>query len=495
VAETPVDIKGSGPPKGSSADSPFAGVPIPLQQQRPLIDSRVGSGGTPFLGDAAFQGPVDPLTQGNAKARARLVYRDIPLVTIQNSWTPQQVISSLQAHMSGIFETSAQMVDSMLGDDRVQATLGSRLTGLFGSEVRHRAATNKRVAGSAAAKECLDAWSEWWPSFWEGFALPECHAYAIFMGWMPGQLLWDTTSDVWGPRLRPWHPRFTYYNWDVRKYVAITLDGSAPIFPGDGKWILHCPFGASRGWVRGAVRAVAEPWLIRHLAIRDWAGFSEIHGFPIRKCIAPASSSPDERNLFQAQVAQLGSNTSILLSEGLDAKNGGTSYDLQLLEATDTAWEAFPGLRDHCDMAIVLAIMFQNLTTEVKGGAFAATTSHMDIRAGGIRGDNAAWKSTLYSQVIRPFALFNFGDADLACTTDWDVRARADYLGNAEQFQKFGTAIEVLRRGGVQFKDTKALRRFARETFGLERIPEFDLVDPVASGAGGGGFGAGGSAP
>lgn len=483
----PVDILGSGPPKGSSADSPYAGQPIPLEQQRRVIDDRTGYGGPPYKGDPAFQLPVDPLKQGGVRSRTQLVYRDIPIVTIQNSWVPQQVINSLQAHMTGIFETSAQMVDSMLGDDRVQATLGSRLSGLFGSEVRHRAATNKRVAGSRAARECLDAWSEWWPSFWEGFALPLSHVYGIFMGFSPSQLLWDTSGDIWGPKLRPWHPRFVYYNWDVRRYVAISMDGGIPVYPGDGKWVLHAPFGADRGWVRGAVRSVAEPWLIRHYAIRDWAGFSEIHGFPIRKAIVPASSQVEERQLFQTQVSALGSNTSILLPQGMDAKNGGNAYDLQLLEATDTAWESFPGLRDHCDMAIVLAIMFQNLTTEVSGGAFAATQSHMDIRQGGIRGDNEGWRSTLYSQVIRPFALINFGDADLACVTDWDVRARTDYESNAKQFQQFGTAIEVLRRGGVKFKDSKMVRKFAREAFGLEKLPDFDIVDPVASGAGGGG--------
>ncbi len=479
----PVDIKGSGPPRGAPADSPYAGTPIPLSDQRQVIDQRTGSG-TPRLDDPAFQTYSDPLTLGNAVARAKLVYRDIPLVTIQNSWTPQGVVAALTSHMSGIFELSAQLVDSMLGDDRVQATLGSRTSGLFGSEVKHASSNVARVRGSDAAKECRDAWEEWWPSFADGWSLPTSHEQAIFMGFAQAQLIWDTTGPVWGPRLRPWHPRFSYYNWDVRRFVAITMDGALPIYPGDGKWLLHAPYGCDRGWIRGAVRAVAEPWLIRHYAIRDWARFSEVHGMPIRKAIVPASSAVDERNLFEAQVSSLGSETSILLPQGMDAKNGGTSYDLQLLEATDTAWEAFPGLRDHCDMAIVLALLFQNLTTEVKGGSFAAASSHMDIRQGGIRNDNAAWRSTLYSQVIRPFALFNFGDADLAPTTDWDVRARADYEGNARQFQAFGTAIEVLRRGGVKFLDTTAVRKFARETFGLDKMPDFDITDPVASGGG-----------
>jgi phage gp29-like protein len=479
---------GYGPPPGSSSDAPWAPA-IPADQVRGTIDGRVG-GAVVARDDPAFQPPSDPLKQSGTKARTALVYRDVPLVTIQNSWTPVQIVGALRSHMTGIFETSGQLVDSMLGDDRVTATLGSRISGLFGAEVRHKPATNKRVAGSQAAQECADAWAEWWPKFADGFALPEMHAYGIFMGFMPGQLIWDTTDTVWGPYLRPWHPRYTYYNWDIRKYIAISLDGQLPIFPGDGKWVLHAPYGEYRGWIRGAVRACAEPWAIRHYAIRDWAGFSEIHGFPIRKAIVPASSDPNERNLFQAQIAALGSNTSILVPEGIDAKAGGTRYDLELVEATDTAWESFPGLRDHCDMAIVLAIMFQNLTTEVKGGAFAATESHMDIRQGGIRNDNFAWKSTLYNQVIRPFAFLNFGDADLAPTSDWDVRARADYDANAKQFQAFGTAVEVLARGGVKFANTDALIRFARETLGLAKLPSFTIGDPVAaSGGGGGGFG------
>jgi hypothetical protein len=135
-------------------------------------------------------------------------------------------------------------------------------------------------------------------------------------------------------------------------------------------------------------------------------------------------------------------------------------------------------------MAIVLAILMVNLTTEVRGGSFAATDSQMDVRQGGAQFDNQVWKSTLYNQLARPFAYLNFGDANLAPWTWYDVVGRSEYQDNAKQFQAFGTAIEVLRRGGVKFKDVEEVRIWAAEKFGLDKLPDFDIVDPVSSGGG-----------
>ena len=246
---------------------------------------------------------------------------------------------------------------------------------------------------------------------------------------------------------------------------------------------MHAPYGAYRGWIRGAIRAVAEPWLMRHWGMRDMARFSEVLGQPIKKAIVPAASAQDQRDAYAAALSQLGTESTIMVSRGNDA---GNSYDFELVEAKSTAWETFPGLVDRCDMDIVLALMFQNLTTEVSGGSFAATTSHMDIRQGGIQYDNEAWRYTIYTQLARPFAWLNFGDPTLAPMTDWDVTPREEFQHNADQFQKFGTAVEVLRRGGVEFLNTDDLRKFARERFGLAGIPDMMIVPPVSGGMGGG---------
>ena len=436
---------------------------------------RIGDTGNP--NDVAFQPPHDATDKGT-RSRASLVYRDLPVVTIQNTWSVDSARSALYAHSAGIFEQSAQLWDAILGDDRVTATLGSRISGLFGRETRFKAANR-----SSAAKECLRAWRDWWPRLSGDAAMTEVHTWGIGMGFGPAQLVWDTNRPVWGPYIRPWHPRYTYFNWPSRRFIALSEDGPITIEPGDGKWLLHSAKSVERPWIFGAIRAVTEPWMLRHFAFRDMARFSEVHGIPTRIGKVPAVSDPIERSDFEAAISRLGSDTAMIIPQGVDVSNAG-GYDYSLVEAHDTAWEVFPGLIDRCDMSIVLALLFQNLTTEVKGGSFAATSAHMDIRQSGLQGDDAAWRATIYNQIARPFAYLNFGDADLAPWTWRDVEPREDLEHNARQFQAMGAALEILARGGIKFKDVEQLRLFAAKKFGLDGLPDFDIGDPPAAAGG-----------
>ena len=466
------DVENKGPPAGSSSDT-RQGPQIPfdtLAQQSKVIRG----------GDPAFSNPTDPLKGVKPGQVAGIVYRDVPLVVIQNAWSVEQVRQALAGHMAGQFEGSGQLVDAILGDPRIQSTLGSRTAGLFGRDVRFEPANDSREA-----KDVLDAWVEHWPNLFNA-SFPELHSWGIFQGFAPGQLLWDTAGPNWLPYIRPWHTRFTYFDWQSRKFIAITQDAGIPITPGNGKWILHAPYGEYRGWVRGAVRAVAEPWLLRHFAIRDWGGWSEQYGSPIKKGKVPASCEPAERKQFEIALGQLGANTTLLVQQGVEP---GLGYDLELLETKSTGWDGFAGLRDHCDMDITLALLFQNLTTEVTGGSFAATSSHMDIRQSGIEWDHAAWcgtkggGGTIRNQIARPFAYLNAGDANLAPKTFFDITPRDDYKNNADQFGKIGAAFEVLRRGGIQFNDPGAIQRWIKSSFGLGNLPDFEIVEPAQPGA------------
>ena len=423
--------------------------------------------------DPAFAPPGDPLSIGKAKPTARVVFRDIPLVVIQNSWTIEGARSALAMHMIGVFEKSGMLADSILGDDRVMATMGSRRAGLFGREVRFKPAND-----SAAAKEVLDAWVAHWPLFSGDSSLGIMNDYEILMGFSDAQLVWDTTRPVWNPYMRHWHPRYSYWHWTLRKFIALSQDGQIPIIPGNGKWVHHSRFGIERSWIRGALRAVTEPWLGRHWGRRDWLRYSEKHGLPIGIAEVPMASDPGERAQFAHQVANLGNETTIMLGKGVDKDN---SYDYRLVEPMDASWESFPALIGNCDMSIVLALLFQNLTTEVHGGSLAATDAHMDVRDSGLQDDNSAWRNTLHSQVARPFAYFGFGDADLAPWTEWDVASRAGYEANAKQMQALGTAMQAFGAAGVKFTFVEELRKFAAERFGLDRFPDFTIQDPPAA--------------
>jgi phage gp29-like protein len=453
----------NGPPPGPNEAGP-AGIPLTDM-------SRIFGGASKInTQDPAFQSPQEQLGTPT-RSYAKTVYRDLPLVTIQNTWSIEGARAALGSHIQGLFEQSAQLWDSVIGDDRVTATMGSRNAGLFGREARFEAADD-----SDAAKECLDAWRAWWPRLSGDASMTEINSYAIGMGFCPSQLVWDTAGTVWGPYLRPWAPRFTYYHWPLRRFIALSQDGPIVIEPGNAKWVMHLPKSSERPWMYGAIRPVVEPWMLRHLAFRDMARFSEVHGLPARVGKVPAVSDPTERSAFETSLSKVGHDAAMILPQGVDGQEG-TGYGYELVEAKDRAWEVFGGLIEKCDTAIVLSILFQNLTTEVTGGSFAATSAHMDIRQSGLQGDDAAWQHTMY-QIARPFAYLNFGDPNLAPRTYRDVEPREDLESNAKQFQQFATAVEYLARAGLKFDSDDALRRFAANKFGLDGLPNFEIGDP-----------------
>jgi hypothetical protein len=458
------------PPTGPNGGPPHldnpALHPIPLDQLRHKIDQRIGDSGRTVRDDLGAQGPVDPLELGKDPL---VVERDLPIVTIQNSWTVQQVRNALTAHMVGQFFSSGSLVDAVIADDRVTSVTNTRLSGLFSQEVIFDPAND-----SSAAREVRDAWVEAWPTFCSGGSLRQIGAYTIQFGFWPSQLVYrESAKGILQPIPVPWHARYTYFDWDLRRFIAITKDGNKAIIAGDGKWMVHAPRGEYRAWVWGALRAVAEPWLFRHFAMRDMANFSEVF-VPLTRAYTPAAADKKFRDQWVSQLANRAQNTTVLIPRGVDKDLG---YDVDLCEVTGTGWEIFPGLCDRADMHITLAILMQNLTTEVKGGSFAATESHMDILQFGIQDDNESWKLTIHDQAARAFAHLNFGDADLAPWTYWNVKSVADRESKARRFYSFGQSLQILRQGGIKFTDEAKLHQFAKEAFDID-LPKFEITEP-----------------
>lgn len=436
---------------------------------KPIPNVRPG-GTQPVLGDPrgmladAFAPPgaaQPPTPEG-----VRLIYRDLPIVSIATEWDPRRIRGALRSNLIGDFYSPGMLCDEILGDDRVQATMGSRVAGLMSCEPIFEPAND-----SSAAREVCDSFADCWPSLGSYGSQGWMQAYYVMMGWSSAQLVWDTSGPIWRPHMRPWHPVYTYYHWTLRRYIALSQGGQVAIEPGNGKWVLHAPWGEYRAWVFGALRACAEPWLGRHYAYRDWMRFSEVHGIPIKRAKCPASASAEQRSDFEKRLLNLPSETTVLLARGLEGTN--SDYDLDLLEATDTAWESFPGLIDRSDMSIVLAILFQNLTTEVTGGSFKATTSHMDIRQQGVERDDLAWTQTTY-QITRPFSLINYGDADLAPRVRRDVQSSETHKQNATLAMNLAMAVNYMRISGIRLKQP---RKFFG-TFGID-IGKYEHVDPV----------------
>jgi phage gp29-like protein len=432
----------------------------------------------PTTDDLAFQ-PPGYLLAGSLRAEARLVHREVPIVTTQTGYAPGDVRNAINAMIIGLFDLSSQLADTIMADSRVAATLASRTGGLLGRPVSFHCPPG--FEDDDDAKVARRVWERNWDRIFPESVAGEFLRWTIMHAWGAAQNLWDTRGKFWIPEPNVWHPRYSYFHWLYRCYVAITQDGQVPITPGDGHWVLHAPHGAYRGWMRGNLWSIAPWWLSRNYALRDWSRYSERHGMPIIMALTPAAADPGQISAFRAALQNLGQDTIVQLPQGVEPQY---SYGMQLLEATDQGWQGFHQLIEQCNTEITLAIMGQNLTTEVKEGSFAAARVHADVRQTLLEADARALERTVREQIAKPFAAMNWGRPEIAPVTKWNLEPVEDHATLAEVFMKVATGMMNMRRGG---KDIQDIGNFA-EQFGLNmKLADVKEVPPITSGGGGGG--------
>lgn len=397
-------------------------------------------------------------------------YHDLPVASLMG-WTVAGIRDALSGHQMGNFTASAYLTESMVGDDRVQSSLNGRIKGV---SMRHmHAKASKKDADNRVAREVAGLWRE----VFNDELLDQLMFWTVFMGFCLCQVHWETKEDSdgeqrWIPRLEVWHPAFIWYDIVRRQYVAITHEGNVWIDENDPRWFLLTPWGSYRGWLRGAIRSCAPCWIIRQYARRDWARFSEVHGLPIRKIDAPAQSNAIDKARMFSQIRMMNSETTVMLPQ--QAGPDGQKWNLELVEAKDRAWEAFPGLISDCDKAIQLAIRGTNLTSEVQGGSYAAAQVHSDEDTSYADSDCRKLCSRA-DKLWRVYAAFNHGDPDLAPTTRLEAPEKPDItmLGQAQL-----NAINVLKEAkeiGLEVDKKKFAERYEIPLMGdTEKDPELE---------------------
>jgi phage gp29-like protein len=454
----------------------------PLTRLAPSVPSGgpklVDPYGRPLTPDdaAAYGPPTEPVRDA---ATAGVIKRDIP-INLVTRWDSESVGQALDEHMYGSFRQSAFLCDAITGDDRVSATLGQRMGALFSRPMKTVPCLNGVETDDAEAVEVAQAWDAAWDKFAPLSVLEEIQSWGVLEAAVPVELQWDTTVTPWQPYLKPWHPTHLMWRWDLRKYTIVTMDGIEVIEPGDGRWMLYTPHGPYRGWRRAGVRPIATPWLVRQMSWRDHARYNERHGMPIMKAKAPARSDPNLRDRWIAGLSNLGQEAVVLCPQNVD----GTGFDIEMLEAKDRTYESFGALAGRADMAIVLTILWQNLTTEVNGGAYAAAVVHEGVQQSGARFDNGTLSHWIYEQAAPVFAEWNFGRRELAPKRHWVIDTPADHLTSAQAFQAFSAAIANMKNAGIKITlDGVAALAFA---FNLpltrEQIQEVAVTEATPAG-------------
>lgn len=399
-------------------------------------------------------------------------------VTPLSTWTVAQVRQALDSHERGRFRTSAQLVDAMGRDPAIGGALGTRVRMLASRSALpftvHASDSDGR-RNEAVARRMLELW---WHVCPESTIAPMLRD-SIMMGPAVGYNEWQTVDGEWVPRLRwlpahglEWHDRSIYSVESEWTYT--TGDGQTlPVTPGDGRWVLHLP-GGDRAWMYGAVRMLGLPWIMRSMTYRDWVRYCEKHGLPVLGIEEPHWASDDVESdggsegtyadEFYDQFRNLGSESVLRLPQGSTAEEG--SWKATWIEPQSDSWESFQRLTSDLASQVDRVLLGRDTTAAARGGDGELNTER--VRVEYLASDAEPLSTTLRDQVWRPWALYNYGDAELAGWPRWDTRPPPDMQRRADTLKTLGEALTALAPLGLDL--SAVVEEFGMS--GTVKVPE-----------------------
>lgn len=146
--------------------------------------------------------------------------------------------------------------------------------------------------------------------------------------------------------------------------------------------------------------------------LKFWVIFSEKYGMPFLVAKHPRGTAQQEtnklaemlENMIQDAVAVIPDDASVEIKE---ASGKGASADIYLK------------LLEFCKAEVSIALLGQNLTTEVKGGSYAAAESHMQVRSDIIDADKKL-SEKVFNELIKWIYELNFNNGERPVFSMWE---------------------------------------------------------------------------
>lgn len=385
---------------------------------------------------------------GAVRARAERDAGDVirePSARVWLDWDSDRVESAELLASTGNLRLAAELCHALLADERVISNVGVLCRGLAGLPVSFEAGAGRR---KGVAVRALEADDDWW-AMAEEASLAELLQWAVLVGVGVAKL-----SPVTAPsgrlvlRIEPWDPRWLRWDDERGVWMAMTARGVEVPAVEDGRWIVLTPFGAHRPWERGLWRALARWCLLKKYAREDWARHGEAKAQGVLVGLNTNATKPGETDLsptqrvkLAAQLRGLGRDAAIVLPRGLD---------LKLVESTADNWKTFQAQLDMGNAAISICLLGQNLTTEVKGGSFAAAQVHQQVADYLRRAYAEALSTALRRAVLTWWALWNFGAAAVAPWPRWKVDPNGDAAARGSALKALAEGVEAADRAAPE---------------------------------------------
>ena len=423
----------------------------------------------------------DPPAPGNDNAPSFTVHQQMAVPTGRMTWTEPQVDRAIQAHDEGNFALSAMLMETMTRDDAIDAVVSARVDGLLGlPRDIEPSKQGQKVGGKRIAKDIAARFDELFPFD----VLRQLKLWEIFMGFAVAQLVWKANEDAseWAPEIEPWHPCFLRVDPNTGKYWAQTMAGEVEVIQGTGQWLLYAPHGRKNGYRTGAIRSLATPWLARGYAWRDWCKWSETYSQGIRKAWYPQNADAAKKRKFFGEVRALGSETTVGLERGATPNE---NYDLEVIfPESSSSSDGYDKLMSKAESKIAIRVNGQNLTTEVKGGAYAAAVVHENVKNSILQGDSTSIGECLARDVVVPWiGWHDYPEKTKPPSIRWDTDPPEDKKAQADVLGAVGDAISKFGAAQVPASVPKIMERFDIPVADTpEEMPKAPILPPAPGG-------------
>ena len=272
---------------------------------------------------------------------------------------------------------------------------------------------------------------------------------AIGKGFAVSEIMWTYDgAHVVVDTIKSRHQKRFFWDSLDDSFKVRTAEEPAGVLLPVNKFILH-KYKARSGHPSraGVLRVCAWMYLFKNYTLKDWVGFCEVYGMPIRLGkYQPGASREDKRALMTA-LRQIGSDAAGIFPDG-------TTIEFINTEKSSST-DLYERLARYCDEQISKAILGQTLTSDSGGGSYAQSKTHNDVRHDLTVADCKALAATLRRDLIRPLVLYNFGEDKRIPYLRFDAEESEDLTQTA---QVIATLIE---KTGVQIPTSYIYKKFS----------------------------------
>jgi len=339
---------------------------------------------------------VNQITAGKPSTT---VTQGFDIATRQNSFDFSSFLGSLPNPDPVLkrLGNDVQVYEDLRYDSRVSAVVGSRKSAVASMEWRVKG--DDQVA--------VDFYTELFKSYPMHDTITEILDAPLF-GYKPIEIMWEAMDG----KLIPIHfigkpPRWFRYDDENKLHFLSATNYTTGILVPDNKFIVarHNPT-YDNPYGQPVLSGCFWPVTFRKTGLKYWTIFLEKYGMPFLLGKAPEGAKEAEiqavadllQNMVQDAIAVVPSEYEISIEESSGGKG-----------KTDSIHKTY---LDFMDMEIAMAVVGTNLTTEVESGSFAASKSHMEVRADIIDSDKVIVEQA-FNELITITHKLNFASIEI----------------------------------------------------------------------------------